>query len=472
MSSRSVPPNRWIRWKAFACPPILVALGCSTPPRPATAIAPTSSCAIRATQPAPAETISVAVNGPIDPTHVPTPGNSAERFVFAQLYETLVNVDCEGHTYPGLAQSWTMDATRTRVTLVIRDDARFWNGKPVTASDIVTAWRATAGQPAEFSRLARRLADGAAVVDDRTLTVSLPDTAWLVLADPALAVYQPQAGSAWALGSGSHRVDADAAAGPGLAALVPLSPNSAPRIVIRAVPTGDPRDAIDAGADLIVTSDAAAVSYAATRATLFAVPLPWSRAYVLAVPSVIADTVRASLSSMASDSGLRASLARDAVHAEARPAAPPYWWSGIQRCTSTQAAGSPETASSGRASRRIVYRRNDVVARGLAERLVAVGRGISAAGLAPSDFARALRAGQELAYVLDLPGAPLSPCQDLAVLASAAPWVTNGAGDGPSVDKLVPLVDTRARAIVNRDRVSAMIDWDGALRIPGRSRQP
>lgn len=412
------------------------------------------------------------MNGPIDPMHVPTPGNGAERFVFAQLYETLVNVDCEGHAYPGLAQSWTLDATRSRVTLVLRGGAQFWNGKPITASDIVTGWRATGGQSAESSRLARRLADGATVVDDRTLTVSLPDTAWLVLADPAVAVYQPQSGSAWAQGSGSYRVDADATTGPGLAALVALPPDSSPRIVIRAVPTGDPRDAIDAGADLIVTSDAAAVSYAATRANLSAAPLPWNRAYVIAVPSVIADTARATLSSMASDSGLRASLAHDAVHAEARPAAPPYWWSGIQGCASTQPAGSAAIASGGRPSRRIVYRRNDGVARGLAERLVAVGRGISAAGLAPSDFARALRGGQDLAYLLDLPRASLSPCQDLTVLAAAAPWVTNGASDGPSADKLVPLIDTRARAIVNRDRVSAMIDWDGTLKIAARSRLP
>ena len=475
LSSRSARFRRvihWIGWKAFACPPILVALGCSTPPRPATAIAPKSSCVISAAAPTPAETISVAVTGPIDPARIPTPANSAERFVFAQLYETLIDIDCEGHAYPGLASSWTLDATRTRVTLVIRDDARFWNGKPVTASDVVAAWRATGGQSTESSRLVRRLADAATVDDDRALTVSLPDSAWLVLADPALAISQPQPGSAWAQGSGSYRVDSDATVGSGLVVLVPFSPHAAPPIVARNRPSADPRDAIDAGADLIVTSDAAAVSYAATRANLSAVPLPWNRAYVLAVPGFIPDSARASLLSMANDPELRASLAGDAVHAEARPAAPPYWWSGIQGCTSISAAGSAAGASGGRPSRRIVYRRNDGVARGLAERLVAVGRGMSAAGLAPSDFARALRDAQDLAYVFDLPRASLSPCQDLTVLVSAAPWLTDGAGNGPSADKLLPLIDTRARAIVNRDHVSAMIDWDGTLRIAGRSRQP
>ena len=32
---------------------------------------------------------------------------------------------------------------------------------------------------------------------------------------------------------------------------------------------------------------------------------------------------------------------------------------------------------------------------------------------------------------------------------------------------LIPLVDTRERAIMKRDRVSATIDWDGTVRMSG-----
>ena len=473
LSSRSVRSNgaiHWIRWNALACPPILVALGCTTPPPPATAVAPTSACAIVAAAPTPPETISVALTEPIDPTRVPTPRNSAERFAFAQAYETLVNVDCEGHAYPGLAQSWTIDATRTRVTLLIRDGARFWNGKPVVTSDVLAAWRATAGLSTE-SKLARRLADATTIVDDRTLTVSLPDTAWLVLADPALAVYQPQAPPGWAQGSGRyHIVDATVDAEP--LKLAPAPTTSDPHLTIRPRRSADPRDAIDAGAALLVTDDPVAVSYAATRSHLTAIPLPWTHTYALAVPGA-APSGATALAPLARDlDTLTASLARDAVHVEARAAQAPYWWSGIQGCEPLSRSSAAAPSASGRRASRIVYRRDDRVARGLAERLVALGRGATATGLAPGDFARALHAGDELAYVLELDRVSLSPCQDLAVLESAAPWLVAGRGEGVATTTLLPLIDTRARAIVSRDRVSAMIDWDGTLRIGGPSRRP
>ena len=420
---------------------------------------------------APAESISVAARAPIDQTRIPVPDNGAERFVFAQMYETLINVDCEGRVYAGLAGSWTIDATRARITLAIRDGARFSGGKPVLASDVVAAWRATGGQSTEPSQLARQLADATTVLDDRTLTVSLPDTAWLVLADPALAVYQAQSGPAWAEASGPYRVDADASAGSGMLTLAPVVSHSVPRIAVRVRPNGDPRDAIDAGADALTTGDPAVVSYAATRSNLTAIPLPWNRAYVLAARGG-APAADGSLPAIANDSSLRSSLARDAVHAEARVANAPYWWAGGTGCAYGALGGRSATtvATSPRRPRRVVYRSDDRVARGLAERLVAVGRDITAAGLAAPEFARALRSGDEMAYVLELPAASLSPCRDLAVLVSAAPWLVSD-GRRPA-DMLVPLVDTRDRAIVNRERVSATIDWDGTLRVGAATRAP
>lgn len=460
-----------IRRTALVCLLILAPLGCSTPPHTAAVAAPRSACALVATAATPPDSILVAATTPVDPGHAPVPANAAEHFAFAQVYETLVNVDCERHAYPGLARSWTLDATKTRVTLVIRDGAHFWNGKPVVAADVVAAWRATGGQSTGASRLALRIADATTIVDDRTLTVSLADTAWLVLADPALAVYRPEPGSEWPEGSGPYRTDAAATGTSGSLTLVPIIPRTAPRIVVRARPGTDPRDAIDAGADVLVTDDPVAVSYAATRASLTTVPLPWNRTYAVAAPNLAPHVATTSMPWDADNPALRVSLARDAVHAEARASEPPYWWTDIQGCTSasvTQTIASPDA----RRSNRIVYRREDRIARDLASRLVAVGRGMTAAGLAPADFARALRAGDELAYVLDIPRASLSPCHDLDQLVSSAPWVVTRTPGGPAVESFIPLVDARERAIVNRDRVSAMIDWDGTLRITGATRQP
>src|SRR6516225_704612 len=66
--------------------------GCVTPSR-TTVNQPTvsSKCAVAATG-TPAESIAVATTAPINPAHAPFSTNSAERFVFAQVYETLIGV--------------------------------------------------------------------------------------------------------------------------------------------------------------------------------------------------------------------------------------------------------------------------------------------------------------------------------------------------------------------------------------------
>lgn len=439
---------------------IAVGLAACSSARPSTSVAPVPSCVAGEAQPGVRDTLSLAAMAPMDPSHVPTPTNAAERLVFAQLYETLIGVDCDGKPRPGLAASWSLDSTRTRVILVLRNDARFWTGKPVTASDILSAWRATAAQSTAFSRLAGEIATGTTIVDEHTLIVSLPDTAWLVLADAALSLYRPQPTSAWPEGTGPYRIADNATGAPtGALMLAPSASSSDPYLTIRRTPSGDPRDAIDAGADVVVTDDRTAVAYAATRPNLTAVALPWTRTYALAAPGEAPKTVSALLQPDSESLALRASLAHDAVRAESRAAQPPYWWEAGPTCGPTVDSSSA-TRAPGSPSSRIVYRRDDLVARGLAERLVALDPRTVAAGLAPNDFARALRNGGELAYVLDLPRLSLASCDDLARLRSAAPWLASGAGVAA---RLVPLIDIRESAILNRQRVSATFDWRGTL---------
>ena len=387
--------------------------------------------------------------------------------MFAQLYETLIDVDCEGHAYPGLAKSWTLDDTRTRVTLIIRDGAQFWNGQQVSASDVVAAWRATGAQSLETSRLARQMADAATIVDDRTLTVSLPDTAWRVLADPALAVYLPQSGQAWAEGTSAYRVSDDSGAGQrGGVLLAPVLASAGPYVAVRPLRSNDARDAIDRGVDVLVTDDPVVISYATTYPNLAAVPLPWSRSYVLAIPW-FGPSDEQLMRPLLGDSAAvaRASLARDAVRAEARAAEAPYWWSDLQSCESLVRGGLPRNTTGVRPMH-IAYEARDRIARGLAERLAALGRGSVATPLPSEQFVRTLHDGSEPAYVIELPHTSLGACNDAAELVTSAPWIRPCCGEAPlpAPPKLIPLIDTRSRAIVNRDRVSATIDWDGTLR--------
>ena len=439
---------------------------CSTA-HPAALPSPISACTVGSASPGARDTLSVAATEPIDATHAPVPTNAAERFAFAQVYETLIDVNCGRSARPALAASWSLDATRTRITLVLRDGARFSTGRPLTAADVLASWTATAARSTLSSQLARQLAGATTIVDEHTLIVSLPDTAWPVLADPGLAVYEPRLAGEWPAGTGPYRVVGGAAsAPPGSLLLSPAASSSDPHLIARRLTGGDPRDAIDAGVDVLVTGDPTATGYAAARPNLVAVPLPWTRTYALAVPTTTPRVAQLLLAADSQSVAMRASLARDAVRAEARAGEPPYWSDAAPGCGLSPAI---PTSPRDQRSNRVVYRRDDLVARGLAERLVALDARTVAAGLAPNDFVRALHDGGDLAYVLDLPYASLSPCDDLRELRLAAPWLSVGAGtDAP----LVPLVDTRETAIVNRQRVSATADWDGTLRFAHPRSQP
>ena len=426
----------------------------SASPRAAKPAAPVAYCVIGAPQTAAGDTLSVATTAAVDWSHVPVPTNAAEQLAFAQLYQTLIEVDCEDRARPALAASWTLDETKTRVTVSLRHDAIFWSGKPLTADDVLAAWRRTAAQPSSAARLARVIATGTTVIDDHTLVISLPDTAWMALASPTLAVYEQQATARWPEGSGPYRIAEQSA--PGAFVLMPIASESAPYLTSRRVPNGDPRDAIDAGSDVLVTDDPTAVAYAAARANLATVPLPWRRTYVLAL-SGAAPVASALLQPDSASATLRVSLAHDAVRADARPAQPPYWWNGSSSCGTALDSLPPARATSGHTNR-VVYQRGDVIARGLAERLVAFDARSVAAGLSPNDFARAMSDGGDLAYVLDVSRMSLSPCEDLRQLRLSGPWLVAGADA-----RILPLIDTRDIAIVNRNRVSASVDWGGTL---------
>jgi len=110
-------------------------------PLPPPALAPgDTTCTIAAGRGAARDTVMLAVTDAVDPRHAPLPRNDAERLVFGQLYESLIRVDCQGRALPGLAAAWEQ-APGDRWAFTLRDNARFWDGAPVTARDVVASWR-------------------------------------------------------------------------------------------------------------------------------------------------------------------------------------------------------------------------------------------------------------------------------------------------------------------------------------------
>jgi peptide/nickel transport system substrate-binding protein len=63
-------------------------------------------------------------------------GDYGPCFVSSQLHDTLVRYSPDWKMGPGIAESWTYPNPLTLV-YTIRQDAHFWDGKPVTAADVV-----------------------------------------------------------------------------------------------------------------------------------------------------------------------------------------------------------------------------------------------------------------------------------------------------------------------------------------------
>jgi hypothetical protein len=388
------------------------------PPTPAEPPEPPepSACVVTRGDSAARDTISIALAESVDSAHAPVPGNDAERLLFRQRYESPIRLDCEGGAHPGLATSWIRDSSGRAWTLVFRADSSALSGEPLTADRLAAEWRSR-----EAAAMALQWAgvESVAPLDQHRLVVNLAqpqERVPEVLADPALAM--------------------------------PAGGRRASHPFVSVSKSGDLRDALDRGADIVQSGDPALVEYAKSRADRLTVPLPWNKTYVLLLPagSNGLDSI------VGTDSAaFRSELARDAVHGDARGAEPPFWWVNPRGCSRSAPASVPAAQPSGA----VVYSRDDRIGRDLAERIVALAPipGITARGLSPADLLGSLQVGRERGYVLALPRWPVVPCRELA---SWPPGVS-----------VLPLVDTRLTAIVARDMPRVTVDWDGALRLGG-----
>lgn len=370
------------------------------------------------------DTLRVALADSVDFAHAPAPANDSERLVFRQLFETLIRLDCRGEVRPGLASTWASDVRGNAWTFTLRPEAPFADNTPLTAARLVSSWQS---RPGTLHALG---IDSARALDDRRLRV------WVrAVEDSQLAVFADAALSATPSDSFSRPTAS-------MPLLVHRGDRASTVLEFLTTPGADLRDALDRGADLVVTRDLALVEYAAKRPDLAIFPLPWSRTYVL-----MQRTAAESLP--LGDESVQQTMARDAVRADARPAAGPLWWDGQLDCN----LDSP-VATAASTAPRIVYLQGDEAARGLAERVVALGGSRSqlrTAGLGNVEFKASFSEGRERGYILALPSRTLDPCRESEVLRQG--W------------RIHPLIDTRAFAIVRRGSPRLSVDWDGTVRL-------
>lgn len=366
-----------------------------TQPEPA---APADPCLLPTGQPGQPRELTVAV---------PWPGDTG--IVARPQPQPLIRLDCTGAARPAVAESWTRDRTGRTWTLVVAGSAL-----DVSAGAAAAEWRT---RPAAATTLRHAGVVSVVPLDQRRLLVTLDrsyDSVPRIFADPALALV----------------TDSGSAAGTSL--------------TLRLV-SGDARDALDAGADLLTTDDTELLEYARARDDLVVHPLPWSRVYVLAIPPGqrgFEDLIPADTASF------RADLSRDAVRAEARAAEGPFWWTSPGRCPEIR-----ERATASATGQRVTTPPvGDSIGRAIAERLVA----LSGTSMRVSDgmYAHtpvtAIRSDLGTAYVIPVPTTTLVPCREIAA------W--------PAGATIVPLIETRRSVVARRGIPPITVDFDGRLR--------
>lgn len=337
---------------------------------------------------------------------VPWPGDTG--VVARRQPLPLIRLDCTGAARPAVAESWSRDRTGRTWTLVVAGSALH-----VSAAAAAAEWRT---RPAAATTLRHAGVVSVVPLDQRRLVVTLDrsyDSVPLIFADPALALV----------------TDSGTAAGTSF--------------TLRLV-SGDARDALDAGADLLTTDDTELLDYARARDDLVVHPLPWSRVYVLAIPPgqrgfedlIPADTAP-----------FRTDLSQDAVRVEARAAEVPFWWTRLGRCPERERG--PASATGQRVTTPPL---GDPIGRAIAERLVALsGRPMRVSdGVYAHTPVTAIRSELGTAYVIPVPSTALVPCREIAA------W--------PAGATVVPLIETRRSVVVRRGVPPITVDFDGRLR--------
>ncbi|HVU12945.1 MAG TPA: ABC transporter substrate-binding protein [Phototrophicaceae bacterium] len=123
-----------------------------------------------------------------DPT---VPGDNGSIYAITQVFDTLTRVDASGTGLePDLASSWDISSDQLTYTFHLRD-AKFSNGEPVTADDVVFSWgRAQKGSYAFIFEPV----DTITKTDDHTVVIKLkrPYTPFLSVAALFQAAIVPQ----------------------------------------------------------------------------------------------------------------------------------------------------------------------------------------------------------------------------------------------------------------------------------------
>ncbi len=77
------------------------------------------------------------VGSPQYPNPLLADANPVDSQIVALIFDGLTRYNAQGELEPALAESWVVSEDGTRVTFTLREDARWHDGEPVTAADVI-----------------------------------------------------------------------------------------------------------------------------------------------------------------------------------------------------------------------------------------------------------------------------------------------------------------------------------------------
>lgn len=429
---------------AVAAIALALFVGCGSPPPTSSPDVEDHLCPVLFPAGSPVDTVTVALFGAVDATHAPNWTNRSEQIVFTHLYETL-SIESAMCDRDALARAILSDSGRV-ATFTLRAGARYWDGTPVNARDVVDILRRGLDNLDDV--------DSLVALDEHRLQVHVAraDFDWTALESPALAIVKRD-GPLWPVGTGSYRIGLDEE---GTTVVEPMNPDRDPVVRFLDTRNVDPRDLIDGSfqplIDMMVLDDAVAVGYARSQG-LERVELSPAVAYVWLSPSRADAIHRGGQLPMIPLSALQA-MVRDAVTtANAQPLeeSDPRWTRSLA-CSTAADRFVPVPGyivlPTDRRTHRIAYDKRDPMSRDIVERIIALAGGDTsssqtlallsalpgilkpappvALGIDQIALAENLRHGNEFAYVVAVRLNRPEPCFVKDELVRAAPWLALG----------------------------------------------
>ena len=426
----------------------------------------------------------VALAEPVAPGHAPVPLNDAERVLFAACYETLTRVTCTGRLAAGLAEAWEPRENGRRWRLRLRPDAVFWDGTPVTAEAVISAWARNFDITQQSGRPCPGLwiepsGRGMVALSSHLLEIRLAEPQVdlpHLLAHPAMAVSARRAGWLWPVGSGPARLAADTDLPlPDLVCRPNQHHPEAPTwrtLTVRVLPDADQRDLLGADVDLTVIHSRAAVDYYAQLPDVRRTALPWSHKYVLLVPPTSQLTPASAVRLAAADVTVADGRNTERLtFRRCRPGGCPQLHGPT--VTVFTPPLDPDPARDMLQAHHLYHLAGDADAAALAARVAA--RLLPDAQVRPlpqTDLARSLQDQEGAATIVRLDACYPTPCLSTAALLAHGPWLQaalpEDLNDPCEAARLLlnsgralPLADTRAYLVWRGPLAGLALAHDG-----------